>query len=123
MFNKPTSRFLFVKHKLMLSFNFRWDQIHNSHQSEFGHTSLCSLSLTLMFNKLDNDSMLLHRWCCKIPIHWPNGWINSNLHGYSGKFLNKLTRGTINSFYKHYVFTQIRRQMLKIDDYCYDQSS
>ncbi len=41
----------FVEQKLMLSSCFRRDQIYNCRRYDFGHTLLCYLSLTLMFNK------------------------------------------------------------------------
>ncbi len=41
----------FVEQKLVLSCYFRCDQIYNSQIYEFGHTLLCYLSLTWMFNK------------------------------------------------------------------------
>jgi len=45
------SRGRFVEQKLMLSSNFRCDQIHNCHWYDLGHTLLWYLSQTQMFNK------------------------------------------------------------------------
>ncbi len=41
----------FVEQKLILSSNFRCYQIHSCQRYDFGHTLLCYLSLTWLFNK------------------------------------------------------------------------
>jgi len=41
----------FAEQKLVLSSNFRCDQIYKNGGYDFGHTLLCYLSLTKMFNK------------------------------------------------------------------------
>ncbi len=48
----------FVEQKLMLSSNFRCDQIFNNHCYVFGHTLLCYLSPTWMFNKPTSDWLI-----------------------------------------------------------------
>jgi len=45
--------------KLMLSSSFRCCQIHKRHKYDFGHTLLCFLSRTWMFNKPTSGSLLL----------------------------------------------------------------
>ncbi len=54
LFNKLASglRGQFVEQKLMLSSSFRRDQIYKYERYDFGHTVLCYLSQTWMFNKL-----------------------------------------------------------------------
>ncbi len=42
----------FVEQMLLLSLNFRCDQIYKYRLHDFGHTLLCYLSQTYMFNKL-----------------------------------------------------------------------
>ncbi len=52
----------FVEQKLMLISNFLCDKIHKIHCYKFGHTLLCYLSQTWMFNKLyrfDEQKLLL----------------------------------------------------------------
>ncbi len=53
LFNKLASglRGQFVEQKLMLSSSFRRDQIYKDERYDFGHTLLCYLSRTFMFNK------------------------------------------------------------------------
>jgi hypothetical protein len=50
-FTRVGYRVRFVKEKLNHSSSFRSDQIHNNHCEDFGHTLLCYLYSTLMFNK------------------------------------------------------------------------
>ncbi len=50
------------KQKLMLSSSFRCYQIHNCHRNDFGHTLLCYLSWTDVFNK--STSCLLNKGSC-----------------------------------------------------------
>ncbi len=45
-----------VTPKVQLSMNFRCDQIYKYQRYDFGHTLLCCLSLTWMFNKLPSTS-------------------------------------------------------------------
>jgi hypothetical protein len=73
----------FVKLKLIISSNFRYDQIHICRKSYFGHTFLCSISQTYMFNnpqvKLkrktkrdqirNNNCYILGQTFCS--INWP----------------------------------------------------
>jgi hypothetical protein len=49
LFNKPEAGLL--NKRLMLSSSFRCDQIHKYEINDFGHTLLCYLSRTKMFNK------------------------------------------------------------------------
>ncbi len=45
----------FIDQKFMLGSNLRCDQIHNRHWYDSGHTLLCYLSQTWMFNKPNSD--------------------------------------------------------------------
>ncbi len=58
MFNKPTSEASLLNKGLMLSSSFRCDQIYMYKTYDFGHTLLCYLSRTQMFNK--PTSVFLH---------------------------------------------------------------
>jgi hypothetical protein len=60
MFNQSTSeaRGGFVEQKLMLSSNLRCDQIYEYEMHDFGHTLLCYLSQTFMFNKPASEAGL-----------------------------------------------------------------
>ncbi len=59
----------FVGQKLMLISNFRCDTIHKIHCYKFGHTVLCYLSQTWMFNKLnrfdEQKLMLISNFLCE----------------------------------------------------------
>jgi len=46
----------FVEQKFVLSYRFRFDLIHFCHRYHFGHTLLCYLSQTYMFNKPDPET-------------------------------------------------------------------
>ncbi len=52
---------LFVGLKLVLSCSFRCDQIHGRNRYDFGHTLLCFLSPTKMFNKPTSVAGLLDK--------------------------------------------------------------
>ncbi len=52
LFNKPEAGLLNIR--LMLSSSFRWDQIYKNEIYNFGHTLLCYLSRTQMFNEPDS---------------------------------------------------------------------
>jgi hypothetical protein len=51
----------------MLSSSFRCDQIHNRHRYHLGHTLLCYLSRTLMFNEPASEAGLLNKRSCLAP--------------------------------------------------------
>jgi len=55
MFNKLASEASLLKKRLMLSSSFRCDQIYKYEIYNFGHTLLCCLSRTYLFNKLASD--------------------------------------------------------------------
>jgi hypothetical protein len=57
LFNEQASRHRgrFVEQKPMLSASFRYDQIYICHRYNFGHTLLCCLSRTYLFNKHATD--------------------------------------------------------------------
>jgi hypothetical protein len=67
----------FVAQKFMLSSSFRYGQINNSHRYDLGHTLLCYLSPTYMFNKptpcpkclqlLTAETGLLNKSSCLAP--------------------------------------------------------
>jgi hypothetical protein len=57
-FDKVTGRF--VEQKLKLSSNFRCDQNYKNERYDFGHTLLCYLSPTWMFNKPTSEVGLLN---------------------------------------------------------------
>ncbi len=50
----------FVEQKLLISCSFRCDRIYSNHGDELGHTLLCCLSSTYMFNKPPSEAGLLH---------------------------------------------------------------
>ncbi len=49
----------FVEKKLVLNCSFRCGQIHNCHRYDLGHTLLCYLSRTGMFNKTVSEKRLV----------------------------------------------------------------
>jgi hypothetical protein len=55
--HKPEAGLLNIRH--MLSLSFRCDQIYKNEIYNFGHTLLCYLSQTLMFNEPDSDQELI----------------------------------------------------------------
>jgi len=67
LFSKPPFRGRFVEQKLMPSSSFRCYQIHNCHRYDFGHTLLCHLSRTWMFNKPTSEEE--EEGCMSIVVH------------------------------------------------------
>ncbi len=64
------SRGWFIEQKFMLSSSFRCSPIHNCHKYDFGHTLLCYLSRTQMFNKPTSEqaeASLLNKSSCSAP--------------------------------------------------------
>ncbi len=57
----------FVEQKLMPSSSFRCYQMHICHRYDFGHTLLCYLSWTWMFNKPTSGASLLIKSSCLAP--------------------------------------------------------
>ncbi len=64
----------FVEQKVMLSSNFRCYQIHNCQRYHFGHTLLCYLSPTWMFNRTTTG--LLNIRSCLAPTLGVTKFIN-----------------------------------------------